>query len=131
MKTTQSIVILGGGFAGAYCAQALERSLGKRDVAIWLLDRNNYFVFYPFLVEAGTGSLEPRHAVISIRAFLRSTVFRMAEVIGVDTEAQEIIFQAKGTDIPETLPYDHLVVALGSVTHLPAVPGVCESTGSR
>ena len=77
------IVILGGGFGGAYCAQALERRLGASDAEVLLIDRNNYFIFYPLLVEAGTGSLEPRHAVISIRSFLKRTIFRMAEVVEV------------------------------------------------
>ena len=54
------IVILGGGFGGAYCAQALERSLRGSDTEVVLIDRNNYFIFYPLLMEAGTGSLEPR-----------------------------------------------------------------------
>ena len=54
------VVILGGGFAGAYCAQALERAAGRSGASAVLVDRNNYFVFHPLLVEAGTGSLEPR-----------------------------------------------------------------------
>ena len=33
------------------------------------------------MVEAGTGSLEPRHAVVPIRSFLRHKTFRMAEVV--------------------------------------------------
>jgi len=48
-----------------------------------LSDRNNYFAFYPLFVEAGTGSLELRHAVIPIRDFLKETVFRMADATGI------------------------------------------------
>ena len=122
------IVILGGGFGGAYVAQALEkkrRSL-PADTEIVLLDRNNYFVFYPLLIEAGTGSLEPRHAVVPIREFLRTTTFHMAEVRRVDTSSRHIDYCAVGETEPARLHYDHLVVALGSVTNLPpedAVPG--------
>ena len=53
------IVIVGGGFGGAYCAQALERQLRSGEAEVVLIDRNNYFIFYPLLVEAGSGSLEP------------------------------------------------------------------------
>lgn len=129
MKTRNqapSIVILGGGFAGAYCAQTLERELRSRRARILLLDRNNYFIFYPFLVEAGTGNLQPRHAVVPIRAFLRSATFRMADVIGVDTGLQKVTYQLAGAEIVQTAHYDHLVVALGSVTRMPAVPGLRE-----
>ncbi|MHC4108955.1 MAG: NAD(P)-binding protein, partial [Planctomycetota bacterium] len=38
------IVILGGGFAGAYCAQALERTLRGLNAEVVLIDRHNYFV---------------------------------------------------------------------------------------
>ena len=79
------IVILGGGYGGAYCAQALQKRLRGSAAEVLLIDRHNYFVFYPLLIEAGTGSLEPRHAVVPIRAFLsKDTEFRMAEVLGVD-----------------------------------------------
>ena len=91
------IVILGGGFAGAYCARALEKRIGRFDVDICLIDRNNYFVFYPFLIEAGTGSIEPRHAVIPIRSFLKTAQFRRGEIRGADTARQEISYRLTGS----------------------------------
>lgn len=121
------IVILGGGFAGAYCAQALERQLrraGHRDARILLIDRHNFFVFFPLLVEAGTGSLEPRHAVVSIRAFLKRTQFKMAEVTGVDLQQRVVTACLSETGEIEIEPFDHLVIALGSVTRTPPIPGL-------
>ena len=120
------VLILGGGFAGAYCAQELERAARGLDVETLLIDRNNYFVFHPLLVEAGTGSLHPRDAVVSIRSFLRSTRFRMAEVQGVDLEKREVTCRTVGSELPEVFGWDHLVLALGSVTRLPEVPGLRE-----
>lgn len=120
------IVILGGGFAGAYCAQRLEKKLAGRGVEVVLIDRNNYFVFYPLLVEAGTGALEPRHAVVSIRAFLKTTRFLMAECRTIDTANRKVIYQVVGQEEVQAMEYDHLVVALGAVTRLPAVPGLRE-----
>ncbi len=122
----QRVLILGGGFGGAYCAQALERAARDIDVETLLIDRNNYFVFHPLLVEAGTGSLHPRDAVVSIRSFLRSTRFRMAEVLGVDLERRQVTCRTVGSDVPEAIDWDHLVLALGSVTRLPEVPGLRE-----
>jgi len=118
------IVILGGGFAGAYCAQALEKRLPRSAAQVLLLDRNNYFVFHPLLVEAGTGSLEPRHAVVSLRAFLKRTTFRMAEVREVDLGRREIDYRSPGGGASGKVSYDHLVLAPGSVTRLPAIPGL-------
>jgi len=117
------VVILGGGFGGAYCAQALEKTLRGSGTEILLIDRNNYFVFYPLLVEAGTGSLEPRHAVVSIRAFLRNTVFLMAEVLSVDPIHRFVTCRPVGGPEPQQISYDHVVVAVGSVTRLPDIRG--------
>jgi len=120
------IVILGGGFAGAYCAQALGREARRGVVDVTLIDRHDYFAFTPLLFEAGIGALEPRHAVVPLRDFTRSTTFRMAEVTGVDFERREVRIGLLGEDVGRTVPYDHLVIALGSVTRLPDIPGLRE-----
>lgn len=122
------VVILGGGFAGAWCARELERIARGRDLDVLLIDRHNYFVFYPLLVEAGVGSLEPRHAIVPTREMLtRATRFRMAEVLGVDTGRREVTYRMMGDDeATRVAPYDHLVVALGSVSLMPPIPGLRE-----
>jgi NADH dehydrogenase len=120
------IVIVGGGFGGAYCAQALERRLRRGEAEVVLLDRQNYFIFYPLLVEAGTGSLEPRHAVVSIRSFLRRTRFIMGTVDRVDPTARKIRYILPDGETIQELDFDHLVLTPGSVTRMPAVPGLAE-----
>ncbi len=120
------IVILGGGFSGAYCAQALEKKLKGADVEILLIDSHNYFIFYPLLVEAGTGSLEPRHAVISIRSFVKDAIFRMGTVIKIDPAANAVTYQLVGKETTDTIAYDHLVLAMGSVSNRPPIPGLRE-----
>ncbi|MCC5875590.1 MAG: NAD(P)/FAD-dependent oxidoreductase [Candidatus Sumerlaeia bacterium] len=120
------IVILGGGFAGAYLAQSLERHAKRYNLHITLVDQRNYFIFYPLLVEAGIGSLEPRHAVVSLHQYLKKTTLLMGNVVSVDDDTREVHCQLAGTDFRKALPYDHLVVALGSVTRLPPVPGLGE-----
>jgi NADH dehydrogenase len=72
---SKRIVVLGGGFAGATCVQYLQKRLGRGEAEILLIDRNNYAVFTPLLIEAGTGSLEPRHAVVPVRALPSSRRF--------------------------------------------------------
>ncbi|MHC5113996.1 MAG: NAD(P)/FAD-dependent oxidoreductase [Planctomycetota bacterium] len=119
------IVIVGGGFAGAYCAQRLNRLVRRRDdVEVVLIDRHNYFVFYPLLVEAGTGSLEPRHAVVPIREFMPGGEFVMAEVTDIDFARRKIIGHLIGSDRTEEQSYDHVVLACGSVTRMPDIPGL-------
>lgn len=120
----KKVVILGGGFGGAYCAEKLEKYLHPGKTEIHLIDRNNYFIFYPLLVEAGTGSLEPRHAVVSIRKFLNDTIFTMAEVDDIDFEKREVYYRLPENESVEKMYYDHLVISLGSVTSLPDIPGL-------
>lgn len=126
MSASKRILILGGGFAGAYCARALARRVRGSGHEVVVIDRNNYFVFYPLLVEAGTGHLEPRHTVVSIRSMIRPAGFRLGEVRSIDREAREVVVRVPETRTEERLRYDHLVIALGSVTRLPPVPGLRE-----
>jgi len=87
----QRIVILGGGFAGAYCAKALER-FRDANYEVVLIDRHNYFVFYPLLIEAGTAKIEPRHTVVPLRPFLKRSRFLSGEIVGVDTSARKVSY---------------------------------------
>jgi NADH dehydrogenase len=116
MGNKNRVVILGGGFAGAYCAQVLEKITKNTETEIVLIDRNNYFIFYPLLVEAGTGSLEPRHAVVSIRKFLKRTIFRMAEATDINFKEKQISYKNYELFDEQVLLHDQLVLALGSVT---------------
>jgi NADH dehydrogenase len=120
------IVVLGGGFAGASCVHWLQKKLRPGEAEILLIDRNNYAVFTPLLIEAGTGSLEPRHAVVPLRSYLKFADFRMAEVEGVDFDERRVAYRLVGGSADEHVRYDHLVIALGSVTRLPEVPGLRE-----
>ncbi|MCH2132698.1 MAG: NAD(P)/FAD-dependent oxidoreductase [Phycisphaerales bacterium] len=117
-KRRPRIVILGGGFAGAYVAKHLADRNLSFDAEVIVIDRNNYFVFYPLLVEAGTGALEPRHCTVPIREFSRKSELLMGEIKGLDTKANKVRLQLCGDDRDRELEYDHLVVALGSVTRI-------------
>ncbi|MFP5503365.1 MAG: hypothetical protein ACLGIN_12825, partial [Candidatus Sericytochromatia bacterium] len=84
------IVILGGGFGGVYTALHLERTLDPATHEICLVSRHNYFLMTPLLFEAGSGVLEPRHAVSPIRAMLERSRFIEADVEGVDFDGRVV-----------------------------------------
>ncbi len=119
------IVVLGGGFAGAYCVKRLERQLSKTQVDLTLGNSQNNFVFTPMLVEAATSALEPRHVAVPLRGFLKRSRFVMAEAQSANLEQRTVTVQPEYGDAM-VLPYDHLVLALGGVTHYPNVEGVRE-----
>ncbi len=120
------VVIIGGGFGGAYAAQTLAKKLSS-DNEVVLIDRQNFLLFYPLLIEAGVGHLEPRHVTVPIRKFIgRKGKFVLAEVESVDLEQQQVTFRVPESSQSEKLHYDHLVLAPGSVTKFPPIPGLEE-----
>ncbi len=117
------IVILGGGFAGVYTALHLQR-IWRRDpaVKVTLISRDNFFLMTPLLFEAGSGILEPRHAVNPIRPMFDCVQFIQAEVNSIDLDARRVHVHLEGKDASE-IEYDHLVLALGGITNTALVPG--------
>lgn len=119
------ILIVGGGFAGVYTAIHLQRLRRKSRVSIdiTLVSSDNYFLMTPLLFEAGSGILEPRHAVNPIRPLLRHARFVEADVERIDFD-RRIVYAPHGPgDVPWELPYDQLVLALGGVTNKQIIPG--------
>lgn len=117
------ILILGGGFGGVYTARHLEELfVESNEVHITLVSRDNYFVMTPLLFEAGSGILEPRHAVNPIRPLLKTTQFIEAEVLDIEIE-RKMVTVCPPHGHADELPYDHLVLALGGVTNTTLVPG--------
>jgi len=121
----RNVLIVGGGFGGAHVAKTLKKRLPD-EWRFTLVDRNNYLTFYPLLVEAGVGNLEPRHVVVPIRRFTGRDSFVMAEIISIDLERQTARYKVFGSEEENTVHYDHLVLAPGSATKLPPVPGLKE-----
>lgn len=116
------IVILGGGFGGAYTAQRLERYLPEGAADVTLVSRENFFLMTPLLFEAGSGTLDFRHAVNTIRPMIKKTRFLYAAVDSVDLEAKSVRAYSEAGDQYE-IGYDHLVIALGQVTNTDQIPG--------
>ena len=111
------IVVLGGGFGGVATVRHLERSVGRRpDVEITLVSRENFFMITPLLFDACSGRLELRHCAQPIRAALRRARFIEATVEATDVDRQLVRAVAPEGET-YTLPYDHLVVALGASTN--------------
>src|SRR3954469_6349248 len=108
------IVIVGGGFGGVYTAAKLGRLWRKRtDVEITLVSRDNFFLMTPFLFEAGSGVLDPRHAVSPIRKMLdRPARFVEADLDSIDFDRRVVTARhAPGGGDSFELPYDQLVLA--------------------
>ncbi len=112
------VVILGGGFGGMAAAQALGKSAN-----VTVVDRHNYQTFLPLLYQVSTAGLAADHVAYPIRGALQKSAgrFRMGSPISIDHRNKTVKL-----DSSEVLPFDHLVVAMGSVTADFGTPGVEE-----
>jgi NADH dehydrogenase len=122
----QRIVVLGGGFGGIAVAQQLDRAFrDDDDVDIVLVSDTNYAVYTPMLADVAGGTIEPRHAVPPLRAFLKKAHFREAIVDGIDVAGQAVHGTLVNGDHAD-LSYDYLVIALGGVTNFSHATGAAE-----
>ena len=114
------VVILGGGFGGLAAAEALGN---QADATV--VDRNNYQTFLPLLYQVSTAGMAADNVAFPIRGALRKThaKFRMGSPIAIDHKNKTVKL-----DSSEILPFDYLIVALGSVTADFGIKGVAEHT---
>jgi NADH dehydrogenase len=121
------ILILGGGFGGLYTAKNLQRLLRSDDkVEVSLISRDNFFVMTPLLFEASSGILDPRHAVVAIRTYLRKVNFLQAEIEQIDLDSHKVRVRVDGSSDSHEIAYDQLVIALGGTTNTRLVPGAAD-----
>ena len=116
------IVILGGGFAGMRTAECLEKQLESNSaVSITLVSETNALLFTPMLAEVAGSSLEPSHISTPLRSSLHRTEFIRGRISEIDLERRRVILDADHardiTTARREIPYDQLVIALGSVSN--------------
>ena len=112
------VLVLGGGFAGAYVA----RELGARGATI--VSRENFMLYTPLLPEAASGTLEPRHCVVPLRAMCPHSELILGRATAIDVEAQTATLEMD--EGAQTVAWQELVLALGAVPRTLPVPGLSE-----
>ena len=122
------VLILGAGFGGTNVARELERLARPDEVSITIVNRDNYMLFTPMLPEVSSGSIEPRHIAPPVRAIVKKSSFELGNVTGVDFDARTVALRRRHGESEASLPFDHLVVALGAENSTHGVPGAQEHT---
>ena len=130
----KSIVILGGGFGGLRAALDLDRLLKRAglhaEYRVVLVDREEYHTFLPLLYEVATtpeaqGGVSKLHTLVRFpfpELLTRTRVsFIRATVQEIDHE-RRIVRHSTGE-----LPFDRLVIALGSDPDFYNIPGLAAS----
>ena len=120
-RAKKRIVILGGGFAGMKTAECLEEQFRTdSSVSLTLVNETNALLFTPMLAEVAGSSLEPSHISTPLRSSLPRTEFIRGTVTAIDFEKRVVALTGGTANRGEgrsEIPYDQLVLALGSVSN--------------
>jgi NADH dehydrogenase len=112
------VLILGGGFAGAWVA----RLLGRHRTTI--VSRENFMLFTPLLPEAASGSLEPRHVVVPLRQMCPHAELLLGEIEALDPNTRTVRVKTETGTLERG--YEQLVIAVGAISRALPVPGLAE-----
>ena len=127
MGKKHQVFILGGGFGGLYAALALEKSLARDpDVEITLINRDNFFLFTPMLHEVAASDLDLTNIVNPVRKLLRKVNFFAGDVEAIDLPGRSVTVSHGFDRHTHDLPFDQLVLGLGSTTNFFNLPGLEE-----
>ncbi|WP_406163702.1 NAD(P)/FAD-dependent oxidoreductase [Streptomyces sp. NBC_00882] len=121
----REILIVGGGYAGFYTAWGLQKKLRRGEARVTVVDPRPYMTYQPFLPEVAAGSVEARHAVVSLRRHLHGTRLVSGTVTGISNADRTVTVRPVRGDTYE-LRYDILVVTAGAVTRTFPIPGLAQ-----
>ena len=121
------MLILGGGFGGMYAALEFERALARgANLDVTLVNRDNFFLFTPMLHEVAASDLDITNIVSPVRKLLRRVTFFHGDIESIDLVNKRVGLSHGHEEHCHSLPYDHLVLALGSTTNFFNLPGLAD-----
>ncbi len=107
-STRPQVLVLGAGFGGLTFCQTFSYP----EAEVTLVDRQNHHLFQPLLYQVATAGLSAPEIAQPVRSILRhrrTLTVLLRNVTGIDLSRREV--QLEQT----VLPYDYLILALGSV----------------
>jgi NADH dehydrogenase len=117
-QNPKQVVIIGGGFGGIAVAKELARA---KEVSVTLITKNPYFEYYPALYKLVTGALAIEVCVPYEKIFKKTdSVSVIQNVYESYDKDKKIVTLLDG----QTIPYDYLVLAMGSETNYFNIPGI-------
>ena len=125
-QTRPRVVILGSGYGGVYAALGLQKAARRGQIELSMVGRENFFLFQPMLAEVVSGSIEPPHILNPIRRLIQFANFSKAEIEAIDIEGRNVVIRYSDDAHFHHIPYEHLIIAIGSSTDLTSLPGMAE-----
>ncbi len=130
MSETCRVVAIGGGYASAYLLKALRPIIRSGKVQLTVIDRNNYHVFHGLVAEMLMGKVQLPNIISPSRTLFRGADFHNGEVESVDFEERTVVTRQFLSGRKVSVPYDHLVIGLGSTDDLSRYRGLSENAFS-
>ena len=125
VKERKRILILGGGFAGVYTAMYLDKLLrSEPHVEIALVSRENYFVFQPMLAEVISGNISLLDTVSPLHRLVPRCRLYIREIESIDLLNRRVTLSPGFWPQRYVVDFDHLVLALGTVTDFRGMTGL-------
>lgn len=128
MSRPVRVICLGGGYVAIYLSRAFKKAIRQRKVDLTIVSRENYHTFHGFVAEMLTGRIQPGQIISPARWIFAPAHFHNAEIESIDTVNQTVTTSRSLDGREYVLPYDHLVVALGSVDDFSRYRGIAEHT---
>lgn len=129
----KDIVIIGGGAGGLELAAMLSKKLKKEECKLTLVDNNLKHVWKPLLHEVASGTLLSHEDELDYIPYANEHGFNFVygKMENLNREKKEIriaAVQESGLDLipARDIPYDILVIAIGSLSNDFHIPGVYE-----
>ncbi len=114
------VVIIGAGFGGLWAA----RTLARGNVDVLVIDKNNYHTFLALLYQVAAAELEAEDIAYPVRSIFwkyPNIDFTLAYARRIDLQNHIVVTDG------ESISYDYLILATGSITYSFGLPGVAEN----
>ncbi|KAF2241071.1 hypothetical protein BU26DRAFT_186924 [Trematosphaeria pertusa] len=125
IKHKPKLVILGTGWGSV----ALLKQLNPGDYHVTVISPSNHFLFTPMLPSATVGTLELRSLVEPVRGIVKGVYGHFLKAMAEDVEFSEKLVEVSGIGPNGEkqnfyVPYDKLIIGVGSVTNPHGVKGL-------
>jgi len=128
MKDPMRVVCLGGGWVAIYLARTLRAAVRRGEIKLTVVSRDNYSTVHGLIAEMLTCKIQPQQINSSVREMIAPALLHNAEIESVDVSNQRVLTRRSLDGRAYTLPYDHLVVGVGSIEDFSRYAGIAHHT---
>src|SRR3954447_3460977 len=120
------VLVLGGGYVAVTLTRGLRRAMKRGDVEVTVVSRANFHVFHGLFGEMVPGRVAPGNILSPVRRIFPPATVHVAEIEAIDLDARLVATSRHLHGARFVLPYDEIVLALGTVQNTEAYPGLAE-----